>query len=46
MVAANAVADIFREAHEAELEILARVFADVKAVANVIAMFGDYAKND
>jgi nicotinamidase-related amidase len=39
IVAANAVADVFREAHEAELRILARIFADVKTVAEVIAMF-------
>jgi ureidoacrylate peracid hydrolase len=46
IVAANAVADVFREAHEAELNILARVFADVKMVSDVIAMFGDSTGND
>lgn len=39
IIAKNAVAAVFHEAHEAELRILARVFADVKTVDDVIAMF-------
>jgi len=39
IVVGNAVADVLREAHEAELKILGRIFADVKTVDEVIAMF-------
>jgi ureidoacrylate peracid hydrolase len=43
VVVENAVADAVRDAHAAELAILARVFADVKTVEQVVAMFDSTA---
>jgi ureidoacrylate peracid hydrolase len=37
IVAEDAVADVVRDSHAAELRILARVFADVKPVAEIVA---------
>ncbi len=39
IVVQDAVADVHREAHEVELRILNRVFADVKTTDEVVAMF-------
>jgi isochorismate hydrolase len=35
----DAVAEVSRRTHEAELETVARVFADVKTTEEVVAMF-------
>lgn len=37
----DAVAEVHRDTHEAELKTMARVFADVKTVDEVIAMLGE-----
>jgi nicotinamidase-related amidase len=41
IVVEDAAADAVRDSHAAELRILARVFADVKTVGEVVAMLAD-----
>jgi nicotinamidase-related amidase len=43
IVVKDAVADVHRENHDAELRILGRVFADVKTIDEVVAMLDHFS---
>jgi isochorismate hydrolase len=41
ILAGDAVADVHRDTHDAELKTMARIFAEVKTTDEVVAMLAD-----